>query len=59
MRVKINGGTQGIMVIDLGSGLGLQSSNPEQDYLHFTQCLYPWERYESNYSSSCYGQIVG
>ena len=47
--------TYDVMVIVVGNGHGDTSSNPGQDWLHFTSHYYPWERYESNNSPSIYG----
>ena len=57
--VHSNGGARGVMVIGVGNGHGDTSSKPGRSWLHFIWHLYPWEWYESNYSPSSYGQIVG
>ena len=35
-KCKNSGGARGVMVIDVGNGNGDTSSNPRQDWLHFT-----------------------
>ena len=47
-----------VMVIVVGNGHGDTSSNHGRDWLHFTLHLYPWERYESNYSPSSHIRII-
>ena len=54
--IYINGGAYDVMIIIIKNGHGDTSSNPRQGYCisHST-----WEKYESNYSPSSNGLIVG
>ena len=45
-------GAHGITVIVIENGHSDPNSKPWKVCLHFTQCLYTWERYASNYSLS-------
>ena len=50
---------RGVMVMIVGNGYGDPSSNPRRDCLDFRCLEYHWEMYETKYSSSSNGQIVG
>ena len=51
-------GAQIVTVIIIGNKHGDPSSNLERSCLHFTQCKYFWEWYESNNSPCSYGWTV-
>ena len=51
-------GTNGVLFITIVNWPSDSSSNPEWGCLYFRSCKYLWEKYDSNYSPSNYGQIT-